>query len=122
QIPDVAKTAIALVEKVEALAQTMVDTDISLEQQPVAAIDAEIETLEALANPMDPGSDARVRRLATLRRMRRAALDLERRSEEVRSRLDSCLLALENIRLDLVRLRTGGSTVQSVTLVAEQAM
>lgn len=122
KIPDVAQTAIALVDKVEMLARSMVETDAALEQQPIAAIDEEIERLESQANPLDPGSDARVRRLATLRRSRRAALDMERRSEQVRSRLDSCLLALENIRLDLVRLRTGGSTVQSVTLVAEQAM
>ena len=38
-----------------------------------------------------------------------------------RSQLESCSIALENVRLDLVRLRTGGGTVQSVTLVAEQA-
>jgi serine/threonine-protein kinase len=39
-----------------------------------------------------------------------------------RAQLESCRIALENVRLDLVRLRTGNSTVQSVTLVAEQAM
>ena len=36
--------------------------------------------------------------------------------------MESCRIALENVRLDLVRLRTGNSSVQSVTLVAEQAM
>ena len=38
------------------------------------------------------------------------------------AQLESCRIALENVRLDLVRLRTGNSTVRSVTLVAEQAM
>jgi len=122
KIPDVARTANALVEKVEQLAQSLALTDAVLKERPLSALDEEIERLEAAANPMEAGSDARVRRLATLRRERRAAVDHERRREELRSRLDSCTLALENIRLDLVRLRTGGSTVQSVTLVAEQAM
>jgi len=122
KIPDVANTANALVEKVEQLAQSLALTEEALKERPLSALDEEIERLEAAANPMEVGSDARVRRLATLRRERRAAVDHERRREQLRSRLDSCTLALENIRLDLVRLRTGGSTVQSVTLVAEQAM
>lgn len=122
RIPDVSATANALVNKVEQLAQSLAHTEEALTEQPLGAIDAEIDRLEAAANPMDAGSDTRVRRLATLRRERRATLEQERRREELRSRIDSCTLALENIRLDLVRLRTGGSTVQSVTLVAEQAM
>jgi serine/threonine-protein kinase len=122
KIPDVAATANSLVHKVEQLAQSLALTEEALAERPLHTLDAEIERLEAAANPMEAGSDTRVRRLATLRRERRAAVEQERRREELRSRLDSCTLALENIRLDLVRLRTGGSTVQSVTLVAEQAM
>jgi serine/threonine-protein kinase len=63
-----------------------------------------------------------VRRLAQLRRDRRAVADLLGKRELRRAQLESCRIALENVRLDLVRLRTGNSSVQSVTLVAEQAM
>jgi serine/threonine-protein kinase len=63
-----------------------------------------------------------VRRLAQLRRERRALVDGQAKLESRRGQLESCRLALENVRLDLVRLRTGNSSVQSVTLVAEQAM
>ncbi len=122
RIPDVAQTSIALAQKVEQLAHSLAATEDALAAQPLADVDAEIEQLEAAANPLDAGSDARVRRLASLRRERRSAVDLTRRRDELVDRMDSCVLALENIRLDLVRLRTGGSTVQSVTLVAEQAM
>ncbi len=122
KIPDVAQTANALVQKVEQLAQSITLHDEALTAKPMASIDAEIERLEAAANPLEAGSDTRVRRLALLRRERRAAVEYERKREDARARIDSCTLALENIRLDLVRLRTGGSTVQSVTLVAEQAM
>ena len=63
-----------------------------------------------------------MRRLAQLRRDRRAMSEAMRRRETRRGQLESCRIALENVRLDLVRLRTGNSSVQSVTLIAEQAM
>ena len=63
-----------------------------------------------------------MRRLAQLRRERRALVEGQGKLESRRGQLESCRLALENVRLDLVRLRTGSSSVQSVTLVAEQAM
>jgi len=122
RIPDVAPTAISLVQKVEQLTATLAATDEALALRPLSAVDEEIERLEAAANPMEAGSETRVRRLASLRRERRATLDIERRRDDTISRLDACTLALENMRLDLVRLRTGGSSVQSVTQVAEAAM
>ncbi len=122
RIPDVAQTSASLAQKVEQIAYSLAATEDALATQPLAPIDAEIARLEAAANPLDAGSDARVRRLASLRRERRATLELTRRRDELAQRMESCVLALENIRLDLVRLRTGGSTLQSVTLVAEQAM
>ena len=122
RIPDVAPTAISLVHKVEQLTATLAATDEALALRPLAAVDEEIERLEAAANPNDANSETRVRRLASLRRERRATLEIERRREESIARLDACTLALENMRLDLVRLRTGGSSVQSVTQVAEAAM
>ena len=35
---------------------------------------------------------------------------------------ENCRLALQNMRYDLVRLRTGSATLDQVTLVAERAM
>ncbi|MEQ1691020.1 MAG: hypothetical protein ABMA00_07040, partial [Gemmatimonas sp.] len=56
------------------------------------------------------------------RRDRRAVADVERKREARHAQIESCRLALENMRLDLVRLRTGNSSLQSVTSIAEQAM
>ena len=123
RIPDVARTAVDLVNKVEIIARDIARVD--REQGPDAArrIDAEIGALESEANPLDTqGSEGRVRRLAQLRRDRRAVADMLGKRELRHAQLESCRIALENVRLDLVRLRTGNSTVQSVTLVAEQAM
>jgi serine/threonine-protein kinase len=123
RIPDVTGTAIDLVNKIEMIARDL--SRLEAEQGPalLQRVEAEIATLEAEANPLDTSrSEARVRRLAQLRRERRAYVDAQQKLSTRRAQLESCRLALENVRLDLVRLRTGNSSVQSVTLVAEQAM
>ena len=123
RIPDVANTAVDLVQKLEVIARDLVRLEVSVSPELRSRVEQEIATLEAEANPLDTSrSEARVRRLAQLRRERRALVDGQAKVEARRGQLESCRLALENVRLDLVRLRTGSSSVQSVTLVAEQAM
>lgn len=122
-IPDVSSTAIDLVRRIEAIAVDLTSTQASVGANRASAIDSEIAVLESEANPLETTkSEARIRRLAQLRRDRRAVADIENQFEIRRSQIDSCRIALENMRLDLVRLRTGNSSVQSVTLIAEQAM
>lgn len=123
RIPEVANTAIELVNKIETIALDLARIDREEGGGRMAAVDAEIASLESEANPLDSQrSEARVRRLAQLRRDRRALTEGARKRESRRGQLESCRIALENVRLDLVRLRTGNSSVQSVTLIAEQAM
>ena len=123
RIPAVQATAVEIVNKIEIIAADLARLDSDGSARHSVAIDAEIATLESEANPLETArSEARVRRLAQLRRDRRALLDAARKRDARRGQLESCRLALENVRLDLVRLRTGNSSVQSVTLVAEQAM
>ena len=123
RMPNVTATAVDLVNKLETIAKDLVRMETATSPELLARVDQEIGTLEGEANPLDTTrSEARVRRLAQLRRERRALLDGQGKLEARRGQLESCRLALENVRLDLVRLRTGNSSVQSVTLVAEQAM
>ncbi len=123
RMPDVARSTSALVQKMEIISADVARLERELGERSASSVENEISRLEMEANPLDAaGSDVRVRRLALLRRERRAVADNERRVEERKSQLESCRLALENVRLDLVRLRTGNSTAQSVTLIAEQAM
>ncbi len=64
-----------------------------------------------------------MKRLAYLKRQRRALRDMSRRREEAAAKLESCRLLLQHMRLDLVRLRTGGGgSYGQVTTVAERAM
>ncbi len=122
-MPDVAGMAVDLVNKVESIALDLARSDRSQDDRLAATVDREIASLEAEANPLDSQrSEARVRRLAQLRRDRRGIAESMKRRDARRGQLESCRIALENVRLDLVRLRTGNSSVQSVTLVAEQAM
>jgi len=123
KFPEVEKTANALASKIEAIAVSMARTERETGGRSAADIDAEIQQLESEANPFDTArSETRVRRLAQLRRERRVVSESSRVREQNVGRLESCRLALKNVHLDLVRLRNGNSSVQSVTMIAEQAM
>jgi serine/threonine-protein kinase len=124
RLPDVLPSANALADKVQALAATVSDLDRNGAPGSIDTIEREITRLESEANPLDRvASEERVKRLAYLKRQRRAQRDMSRRRDKAAADLESCRLLLQNMRLDLVRLRTGagGSYVQ-VTTVAERAM
>lgn len=124
QLKDVDATAQALVDRVRGISVALAELDRSAPNTgSQSALDEEIARLEAQANPLDrEASEARVRRLAALKRDRRGAGDRTRRREELEAKLDSCALALQNLRFDVLRLKTGASSTQNVTLIAERAM
>jgi serine/threonine-protein kinase len=78
--------------------------------------------LEGQANPLEPGSEDRVRRLAYLKRQRRAVKDIQERRDTVAAKLETCSLALRQLKLDMLRLRAGAQTHQHVTSLALEAM
>jgi serine/threonine-protein kinase len=123
RIPDVTSSAQVLAQKVVGLAATLEELDRASAPQSAVAIDKEIALLESQANPLDrAASEERVRRLAFLKRQRRTVAELGRRRDELGGKLESCALALRNMRLDVLRLKTGAQSWQHVTSVAEQAM
>ncbi len=125
RIPDVIATAQTLSSKVLGLAAGLEQLDRSTGGGSAEKIEREISLLESQANPLDRvGSEERVRRLAALKRQRRSVADLSRRRSEMVGKLESCALALQNMRLDVVRLRTGtnAESWQHITSVADQAM
>jgi eukaryotic-like serine/threonine-protein kinase len=121
---DIGPDAEKLLEAVKGEAAQLADLDRNPVQLPnVAKFDSEIALLESQANPLDRGSDDRVRRLAKLRRERRQAISETDRRARATDRLERARAALRTIRYDLVKLRTGstsGSTVH-VTQLAERA-
>jgi eukaryotic-like serine/threonine-protein kinase len=125
RIPDVISTAQTLSNKVLGLAAALEQLDRASGTVSAEKIEKEISLLESQANPLDrTGSEERVRRLAALKRQRRSVADLGRRRAEMNGKLESCSLALQNMRLDVVRLRTGtnAESWQHITSVADQAM
>ncbi|HVB30675.1 MAG TPA: serine/threonine-protein kinase [Gemmatimonadaceae bacterium] len=123
RVPDVERSALALYEKVQGLAITLADVEHNTVPGGIAAYEAEIVRLEGAANPLDHrASEERVHRLAFLKRQRRAIADLEQKRAAVAARLETCALALRNMKLDVLRLRAGMQTHQHITSLAMNAL
>jgi eukaryotic-like serine/threonine-protein kinase len=122
-IPDVGRSANALAEKVKTLAVLLSDLERTVAAGGSDAIEAEISRLENAANPLDEsGSEERVKRLAYLKRQRRALVDVLNRRDAAAAKLDTCVVALQNIKLDLIRLNAGSQTQEHITSLAMDAL
>jgi len=122
RVAEVVPTARALAESVMGLATALTTVEREMGDSSVAAMDKEIAMLESQANPLDlQASEARVRRLALLKRTRRGAADLEQRRVDLAAKLENVALALQNLKFDVLRLKTGNQSWQRLTTVAEQA-
>jgi serine/threonine-protein kinase len=123
RLPEVERSAMALADRVQSLAASLADIERDATAGSPEAVEAEIERLEAAANPLEhAASEERVRRLATLKRQRRALADLASRRKSVREKLETCVEALRNMKLEMARLRAGSQTHQNITSLAMQAV
>ena len=114
----------ALFQRIQLLAQSTVADERSNAPEALAQIESQISELEAQANPLEVrASEDRVRRLALLKRQRRGVADVARRHDDARAKLDSCVLALQNMRLDILRLRAGSvaNAGSQITQLTERA-
>ena len=122
RVSDVPRSANILNDRIQSLAISLADLERDVDASGGASLEAEIVRLEELANPLDRGSEERVRRLAYLKRQRRAVKDVNERRDAVAAKLDTCAIALEQLKLDVLRLRAGSQTHQRVTSLALEAM
>lgn len=123
-VEGVIPAADGLYQRVQSLAATVAAQDRVIDPGASERIEREIATLEAQANPLDvAASEERVRRLARLKRERRAVAEEIKRRGEAWAKLESCALALQGMRVDIVRLRAGGvaGAGQQITLLTERA-
>jgi serine/threonine protein kinase len=114
----------ALYQRIQLLAQATAADEKSSAPEAMAQIESQINELEAQANPLEVrASEDRVRRLALLKRQRRGVADVARRHDDARAKLDSCVLALQNMRLDILRLRAGSvaNAGSHITQLTERA-
>ena len=123
RVSEVSASARALTERIEALSSLLADLERNATPGALEVIDREITKLEGEANPLDRvGSEDRIRRLAYLKRQRRAVADVGAKRASTAARLESCRTALQSMRFDVLRLRTGTQDLAGITLMAEQAL
>ncbi|HMH57073.1 MAG TPA: protein kinase, partial [Gemmatimonadales bacterium] len=102
-LPEIQQTAEALYDRATDLARTVHAMDSNLDSEGLAQID---ERIAALGR--EPDDPERARRLGLLERQRKTIADLRGRRSQVASHLESCVLAMQNVRFDLLRLRSAG--------------
>jgi serine/threonine protein kinase len=115
-------SASELAAKVVGLAQSLTELERATVGLSSDTIETEITLLESQANPLDTrASEERVRRLAFLKRQRRSAAEQSRQRKSLEGKLENCATMLENMKYDVLRLKTGAQSWQSVTTIAERA-
>ena len=123
QVGDVVSSGDALYAKAESFIVMLSDIERNVAPDALDVIQREIAALEAQANPLERvQSEERVHRLAYLKRQRAALKDVVKRRDQVREKLERCRTALESMRYDLVRLKTGAQSQQQFTTIAERAL
>jgi hypothetical protein len=114
-IPDVMPTVERLVERIRLLAVTISRLDAAVAPGATVALDARIAQAE------QQGRDSRT--VVLLKRQRDSLNDLLERRTVIRAQLESASLSLENLRLQLVKLRSAGvqSALENVTSATQEA-
>jgi len=117
-LPDVGSTVNSLVERVAQLAQMLHRLDQSIDPRMLEEIDARAAEAER-----ESGSPEGERRLGLLRRQRATLEELGQRRAALARQLESVGLALGNLRLDLIKLRSSGlqSAFSDVSTATQEA-
>jgi hypothetical protein len=117
-LPDLVPTVNALVERVAHLAQMLVRLDQSFDPGLIHQLDARIADV-----PSESDAPEGQRRLELLRRQRATLEELVQRRAALGRQLDNAGLALGNLRLDLIKLRSSGlqSAFADVSTATQQA-
>lgn len=115
---DLQSTVNALVDRVASVAVTLHRLDSDANGTSLGTLDKRIEALK-----LEMETPERERRLALLERQRSTLHDLMERRTALLSQLESASLALENLKLDLVRFRSAGvsSALEDVTSATREA-
>ena len=117
-LPEVQETADALYARAADLARTLHAMDSNLDSEGLMQIDERIAGLSR-----EPDDPERSRRLSLLQRQRQSITVLRERRGHVASHLESCVLAMQNVRFDLLRLRSAGvgAVLGDLTQATQQA-
>ena len=117
-IPDVGPTVDALVERVASLATTLHRLDADVSGASLGSLDARIAGLSS-----EPATSERERRLVLLQRQRASLHDLLERRRNLVNQMERAGLMLQNLKLDLLKLRSSGlgASIEDVTSATQEA-
>jgi serine/threonine protein kinase len=117
-IPDIGPTVDALADRVGALATTLHRLDADVSGASLGALDARIAALAT-----EPATSEQERRMALLRRQRISLHDLLERRGALANQLESAALMLQNLKFDLLKLRSSGigSSIEDNTSATQEA-
>ncbi len=120
-IPDVAPTVDALAERVGALATTLHRLDQDIGGSSMKLIEAKLAALRAESKGSPTAEQER--RIGLLERQRASITELTDRRAALVTQLESAALALQNLRLDLLKLRSSGleSAMTDVASATQEA-
>jgi serine/threonine-protein kinase len=117
-LPDIAPTVDQLLERATDLGRTLHALERDIDTTAIDKVEMRIAALEREAASSD-----RDRRMGLLVRQRQTMTDLLARRSVLGSQLESCLLAMQNVRFDLLRLRSAGvaEALGDLTQATQQA-
>ncbi len=117
-LPDIVPTVDALMNRAVELGRTLKQMEGEVDQSALDNLDGRLKKLES----QGPGPE-RERRLDLMKRQRQTLLDLIERRTKVEAQFESCALAIQNVRFDLLRLRSAGvsAVLDNLTMVTQQA-
>jgi len=117
-LPDVVATVDALLKRAEELARMLHGMSADVDDGALERIEIRIEAVKR----HEEGTE-RERQLSLLQRNRQALSDLLSRRRNVEEQVESCVLAMQNVRFDLLRLRSAGvaAVLSDLTHATQQA-
>jgi serine/threonine-protein kinase len=117
-LPDVQPTVNGLYERATDAARTLHAIDSNLGGEELALV---LERIAAISR--EPDDPERARRLNLVERPRPTMVELGSRRAQVAGHLESCVLAMQNVRFDLLRLRSAGvaAVLGDLTQATQQA-
>jgi hypothetical protein len=102
-LPDVAQTVDGLYQRASDLGKTLASMEVNLATGEVPRIEQRLQLIQ-----QEPAGEERDRREAMLRRQRDTLTEIQKRYDEMGQHFESCVLAIQTMRSDLLRLRVNG--------------
>ena len=117
-LPEVVQTADALFARATDLGRTLHAMDSNMETGEFTKVEERIAAIMK-----EPDDEERARRIGLLERKKNQMAELKSRRDQVAANLESCILAMQNVRFDLLRLKSAGvgAVLGDLTNTTQQA-